>query len=242
MSSAGTNASMGRVLLVSNDSAAIQKVTEGMQQLAIATEVCLDVSMAFRLLDRKKFEPVIVDFGLGQAEQMLERVRLSEINRTVVTFAITDPLKPEAFEIQANFVMAKPLSANLVGRTLKAAFGLMVRERRRYFRCPTAIAAVVQSNGKEFSCHVVNISEKGMAVTELPSLKPGSQLRVLFTLPGQRAQFIVESEVCWHDEKGRAGLRSLTFLPGQYSLLQDWIAARLEEGIPETVARQFRKE
>jgi len=167
--------------------------------------------MAFRLLDRKKFEAVIVDFGLGQAEQMLERVRLSEINRTVVTFAITDPLKPEAFEIQANFVMAKPLSANLVGRTLKAAFGLMVRERRRYFRCPTAIAAVVQSNGKEFSCHVVNISEKGMAVTELPSLKPGSQLRVLFTLPGQRAQFIVESEVCWHDEKGRAGLRSFDF-------------------------------
>jgi hypothetical protein len=47
MSSAGTNASMGRVLLVSNDSAAIQKVTEGMQQLAIATEVCLDVQHGF---------------------------------------------------------------------------------------------------------------------------------------------------------------------------------------------------
>jgi len=42
-----------------------------------------------------------------------------------------------------------------LGRTLKAAFGLMVRERRRYFRCPTAIPAVVQSNGKEFRCHLV---------------------------------------------------------------------------------------
>jgi hypothetical protein len=242
MSSAGIKAAMGRVLLVSNDSAAIRRVTEGMQQLAVATEVCLDASMAFRLLDRKKFEAVIVDFGLGQADQMFDRVRLSEFNRTAVTFAITDALKPVAFEIQPNFVMQKPLSANLVGRTLKAAFGLIVRERRRYFRCPTAIAAVVQSSGKELSCQLVNISERGMAVTELPSMKPGTQLRVLFTLPGQRAQFIVESEVCWYDEKGRAGLRSLTFLPGQYSLLQDWLAAKLEEGIPETVARQFRKE
>ena len=212
-----------------------------MQQLAIATEVCLDVSMAFRLLDRKKFEAVVVDYGLGRADQMLDRVRLSPTNRTAVTFAITDPLKPAAFEIQPNFVMQKPLSANLVGRTLKAAFGLIVRERRRSFRCPTAIAAVVQSNDKEFSCQLVNISEKGMAVTEVPSLKPGTQLRVRFTLPGQRAHFVVESEVCWYDEKGRAGLRSSTFLLGQDSALQDWLAAKLEEGLPETVARQFGK-
>src|SRR4029077_7325288 len=185
MSSPGTNVSMGRVLLVSTESGAIQMVTGGTQQLAIMTEVCPDVSLAFRLLDGKKFEAVIVDFGLSQADQMLERVRLSEINRTAVTFAMTDPLQPPGFEIQPNFVIEKPLSANLFGRTLKAAFGLMVRERRRYFRCPTAIPAVVHTNGKEFSCHLVNLSKRGMAVTELPSLKPGTQLRVLFTLPGQ---------------------------------------------------------
>ena len=47
MSSPGTNASMGRVVLVSNDSAAIEKVTEGMQHLAIATGVWVDVSMLY---------------------------------------------------------------------------------------------------------------------------------------------------------------------------------------------------
>jgi len=240
MSSPGTKAALGRVLLICNDSAAIQQVAESMQQFAIATEVCNEVSMALRLLHRQKFEAVIVDCGLGQAGELLEQLRLSPPNRTAVTFAITDP-QTASLEIQPNFVMEKPLSADSVGRTLKAAFGLIVRERRRSFRCPVTIPAVILTNGKEASCHVVNISEGGMAIAESPSLKPGGQLRVLFILPGQRDRFTVESEVCWYDEKGRAGLRSLTIPSEQKSALQGWLAAKLEEDLPEAVARQFRK-
>ena len=50
---AETSGAMGRVLLVCDDSASIQQLTEGMQQLAIATEVCVDVRMALGLLSRK---------------------------------------------------------------------------------------------------------------------------------------------------------------------------------------------
>ena len=66
MSSPGVSFAMGRVLLVCDDSAAIQQLAEAMQQLAIATEVCVDVDMALRLLNLKKFEAVIVDFGLDK--------------------------------------------------------------------------------------------------------------------------------------------------------------------------------
>jgi len=242
MSSSGNKAAMGRVLLVCNDSAAIQQLAEGMQQFAIATEVCDEASVAFRLLNRQKFEAVIVDFGLGQALELLEQVRLSPFNRTAVTFAITDPKKPAPLRIQPNFVMEKPLSTNSVGRTLKAAFGLIVRERRRSFRCPVAIPAVmILVSGEEANCHVVNISEGGMAVAESPALKPGGQVSVAFTLPGRRDRFVFESEVCWYDEKGRAGLRSLTVPSEQRSALQGWLGAKLEEDLPESVARQFQK-
>ena len=122
MSSPGTSASMGRVLLVCDDSAAIQQLAEGMQRLAIATEVCVDVNMALRLLSRKKFEAVIVDFGLEQADEMLEQVRLSPSNRTAVTFAITDPARPARFEIQPNFLMEKPLSTSFRRADLKSGF------------------------------------------------------------------------------------------------------------------------
>ena len=242
MGSPAAGQSMGRVLIVCDDSAVIQPLAEGMQQLAIATEVCVDVSMALRLLNRKKFEAVIVDFGLAQAGEMLQQIRLSPSNRTAVTFAVTDPTKPSSFDIPPNFVMEKPLSKNSIGRTLKAAFGLIVRERRRSFRCPLEIPAAIQANGEEVACYLVNISEGGMAIAKSPGPKPGAQVKVLFTLPGELLRFKIESEVCWYDERGRAGLRSLVIPSEQKSILQQWLAAKLEEDLPETVARQFRKE
>ena len=72
---------------------AIRQVDEGMQQFAIATEVCNEVSLAVRQLNRQKFEAVIVDLGLAQAGEILEQVRLSPFNRTAVTFAIIDPAR-----------------------------------------------------------------------------------------------------------------------------------------------------
>lgn len=242
MSASGTGTAMGRVLLVCDDSAAIQQLAEGLQQFAIATEVCVDVSMALRLLNRKKFEAVIVDFGLAQAGEMLQQIRLSPSNRTAVTFAVTDSTRPSSFDIQPNFVMEKPLSTNLIGRTLKAAFGLIVRERRRSFRYPLQIPAAIQANGEEVACYLVNISEGGMAIAEAPPLKPGAQVKVLFTLPGERLRFKIDSEVCWYDEKDRAGLRWVVIPSEQKLILQQWLGAKLEESLPESVARQFRKE
>jgi PilZ domain len=240
MSSPGMKAAMGRVLLVCNDAEAVQHVTEGMQQFAIATEACNEVSLALRLLNQQKFEAVVIDLGLDRANEVLEQVRLSQSNRTVVTFAITDPQKPAGLKIQPHFAIEKPLSASSVGRTIKAAFGLIVRERRRSFRCPVTIPAVILTNGKEANCRLVNISEGGMAITETPSLQPGEHVRVLFTLPGQRNRFTIESEVCWYDEKGRAGIRWLLISAEQRAVLQEWLAAKLEEDLPEAVASQFR--
>jgi PilZ domain len=246
MSSPGTRAAMGRVLLICADSATIQQLTEGMQQFAIATEVFNEVSLARRQLNRQKFEAVIVDLGLAQAGEILKQVRLSPSNRTAVTFAITDPPVPGSLEVQQNevqpnFVMEKPLSAGSVGRTLKVAFGSIVRERRRSYRCPVTIPAVIRTSSWEANCHLVNLSEGGMAIAESPLLKPGGRVRVLFRLPGQSDSIALESEVCWYDESGRAGLLSLDIPPEQLAMLQNWLGAKLEEDLPESVALRFRR-
>src|ERR1700730_3240384 len=110
MSSPGTQAAMGRVLLICNDSIAIQHVAEASQQFAIATEVCDDAGMALGLVNRRKCEGIVVDGGLGQAGDILEQVRVPASSRTAVTYAITDPQKPPSFQIQSNFVIERPLS------------------------------------------------------------------------------------------------------------------------------------
>jgi CheY-like chemotaxis protein len=242
MGSPGAGISMGRVLLVCGDPAAVELLAKGTQQLALVTEFSDDVGQALALLKRNKFEAVIIDFGLPRADEMLEQVRLSPANRTAVTFAIAASGSPANFNLQPNFVLEKPFAPGAVERTLKAAFGLIVRERRRSFRCPITIPAAIQSDGEEVSCQLVNISEGGLAIRNSPSLKPGMQVKVIFTLPPQLVCFKIKSEVCWYDEKGHAGLRSLVIPSEQKSILQQWLAGKLEEDLPESVARQFRND
>jgi c-di-GMP-binding flagellar brake protein YcgR len=124
---------------------------------------------------------------------------------------------------------------------LKAAFGLIVRERRRSFRCPIAIPAAIRASGEEGRCHLMNISEGGMAISQSPLLKPGMHVKVLFTLPGQLVNFKIEAVVCWYHEQARAGLRSLIIPSQQKSVLQQWLSDKLEGDLPESVARLFRK-
>ncbi len=242
MGSAATSAVMGRALLISKDTVAIRELSDGMQQFAIAPELCEDVSLAVRLLNRKRFEAVIIDLADEPTDEILQRIRHSPSNSTAVTFVLSDSGRSAAFPIQPNFVMQKPLSAGVVGRTLKAAFGLIVRERRRSFRCPVTAHATVYNNGAQCACNLVNVSEGGLALSEMPALAPGSQVKVRFALPGHTVCVNLEAEICWYDQNGRAGLRTVAIAPDHRSLLQEWLTAKLEEDLPETVARQFRKE
>ena len=194
-------------------------------------------------MNTRKFETVVVDLKLGeQSRSVLERVRLSPSNHTTVAFAITRSAKEsaQAFEAGSNFVFERPLSPLALARTLKAAYGLIVRERLRYFRCPTSIPAIIGQDQGWIQAEAVNISQGGVAIVTSASLKSGTKVNVQLTIPGHANQFSVESEVCWCDAKGRAGLRFLSLSQERSAELMEWLACRLEQSLPESVAMKFR--
>ncbi len=233
-----------RALLVSNDPPTIELLSKSLEELAASTDVCRDIQSAIDHLNSRKFETVVVDLKLGEhSKDILERVRLSPSNHTTVAFAITDSTEESAiaFEAGSNYVLERPLSPTSIGPTLKTAYSLIVRERRRYFRCPISIpAAIGEHQAEEIHCQAVNISEGGMAIISSAPLQPGAQVAVQFTIPGQVRPFAAQSEVCWCDEQGRAGLRFLNLSFEHSSELREWLAQRLEESLPESVALKFR--
>ena len=238
-------ASVGRVLLVSNDPVTVEQLTEAMHQLALYPEVCLEVPAALRLLNSQKFEAVIVDLLLGEsAHTILVEARISRYNRTVVTFAISGSPggSAEAFKSGSSFVLERPPSMVSITRTLKAAYGLIVRERRRYFRCPVAVPADIRRAGfNDVRCQTLNISEGGLAMTVPVPLKSVLLVSVHFQLPGRPFQFAAPSFICWSDEYGRVGLQ-FTSPSGEWkSELQGWLSQRLEDSLPESVAEKFRR-
>jgi len=116
---------------------------------------------------------------------ILDEVRLSPSNRKAVTFLINaGDAEGTAFRKRSEFVFERPLSAKSIRNTLKPAYGLILRERRRYFRSPVSIPVTILRQGmQEVRCNSVNISEGGMALSTFVPLIPGECVQVQFILP-----------------------------------------------------------
>jgi len=230
-------------LLVSNDTVTIKQLSESMQQLALSRDVCVEVSTALVVLNQRKFDAVIVDLLLGgEANAVLEKVRRSPSNRTAVIFTVSgsDAETISAFKAGSNFVLRRPLSPTLIGRHLKVAYGLILRERRRYFRCPVQIPAMICSAGMpNINGQTVNVSESGIAIATPVSLQPGVKVQVHFTLPGHASPFVVGAAICWCKET-YLGLQFISVSSHLTAELQEWLLQRLEESLPEFLADKFR--
>jgi len=233
---------IGHTLLISADPVTIQQFSHALEELSISPDVCQDLTAAVSLLNRRKFDAVVVDLQLEEAVLIVNAVRLSPSNRTAVTFAISaSDAKGTAFRSKTAFVFERPLSAKSIGSTLRPAYGLILRERRRYFRCPLAISAVILRRSKpEIRCNSVNISEGGMALSTIIPLSTGEKVHLQFTLPGHEVPFLAECTICWL-KTGHIGLRFVSLSQEHKSELQGWLSGRLEEMLPEIVAGKFRR-
>jgi len=231
-------------LLVSNDPATIHQVNSVLAELSISSDVCQEGPASIRLLNCRKFDVVIVDLELGEHSGIaLDAVRLSPSNRTAVTFAIAacDTTSTAVFSKKAGFVFARPLSRHSILGILKPAYGLILRERRRYFRCPVTLpVTILRQMHPDIHCYSVNVSEGGMGVSCLAPLPIGESVHVQFTLPDHKAPFFAESKVLWW-KTGHLGIRFESVSEGLQSEMQDWLSQELEKTLPESVAGQFLK-
>jgi PilZ domain-containing protein len=236
--------SVGNVLLVCKDADAIRLLTDAVQQFALSLDVHHQADTAARMLGRQKFEAVVVDLELGDgAKTVLREVYLSSSNQTAVTFTITSRnAEKDSGMMGSTFTFVRPLSVESISLTLKAAYGLIVRERRRYFRFPLAVPAFLRTaEGKQIESQTVNIGEGGMGLHTSHPFKAKEKALVQFAFPDPRSQFSAELDVCWYDQSGRLGVRFLALSAQQKSGLREWLSAKFEESIPERVAAHFRK-
>jgi PilZ domain len=204
-----------------------------MQELGLSVEVCTKVPTALDCISFRKIEVGVIDFSLGyQAEFFLAGLRTSASNRTSISFALTGNSEQtaRALSLGAVFALEKPLSLESVRHTIKAAAGLIARERRRHFRYPVSVPAVlIRQSQPEIFGRTVNISENGMAFRTITTpLTPGSELTAQFNLSEPSLLVTADCRVCWSDDEGQAGL-SFLFLPGTVSSdLQLWLSRKLE--------------
>ena len=218
-----------QALVLSEDSKTVRVLRRLLEELEISFEHCTLADEAMELLSRRKFDGVFADCDIEGSSQLLKAVRRSRTNQRSIVFAILtgDMSVRQAFELGANFVLYKPVSVERAKRSLRAAHGMMMRERRRHFRHPMDSRVYLSfEKVKDLQATILDLSSGGMAIKTMEPLALRHEVHLRFALPGNTSFLEGEAQVAWVDAFGRAGLQFTILPPGSQGELEKWLLAR----------------
>jgi len=237
MHSGAPNAIAVRVLLVSDDPEAVRLLSDTIRRFSIELEITADLEIASKHLSRKKYEAVILDFERhSHALALLEKQRATTSNKSAVTLGIVrnDQAASAAFRAGVDFVFVRPLSSEILERTLKPSYSLMLREKRRYYRMELEVPVIVSTVDGAQLATSVNISDGGIALTTAGYLQVGETYQMQLKLPRNAKNLMLAGEVCWRDNTGRVGLQFVNVPSDAKMQLQSWIADSLERLVQQS--------
>jgi len=227
-----------RVLLFNCDAGVVEVLRRSMAQVAMLPEVCCDEASASIRLSRSECEAIVIDLKERTTNQeFLKKIQGMSAHRRVIVLAVLDADNDieGAFRAGANFVLERPLFPRIVSRTLKAAYPLMLQERRRHFRCPLQFAVQITLESKRlFQATALNVSEGGIALkTDVP-LHPGQGLQLQFVLPGTSRSINIWGRVGWNHASGRAGIQFSQVPSAIVEQIQQWLLIWLRRSVCES--------
>lgn len=216
-----------RALVVCPDQDSASLLALMQSELGMAAEHTPSISCGLDLLDSRRFDAIVLDYRADRSsEEFLARLRQSSKNRSSMLIAIVDGTfnaRP-VFGLGANFVLYRPLSSERTRISLRAARGLMRRERRRSPRKPVSSTANVAYPGApELSAALTDLSDGGTALLTASRIPPACKVYFEFALPGQKQLVRLSGEVAWQDASGRTGIRFLDVPQSSRRLIQTWL-------------------
>jgi ActR/RegA family two-component response regulator len=204
-------------LLLTRDDQVIRVLRRVVDDLDVSLEVCTGADKAAEELEQRKFDAVLIDCDdVHNAITVLCSVRLTPSNKTSTVFAIVNGITTptSAIELGANLSLEKPINDTMAKHAFRTVHGLMLQERRRYYRHAVDLAVTLRFEDRDKATHrdvpatAVNLSEGGMALkvkSTLPSEFRTAQMR--FILPGSHDLVEILGVIAWADEQGNVGVR-----------------------------------
>ncbi|MFY9559533.1 MAG: PilZ domain-containing protein [Terriglobales bacterium] len=216
-----------RVLVACPDQDSANLLSLVLAEMGMTAEHTPSISRALDRLNEEHFDAVILDYHANQSsEEFLAKLRQTPKSRSILLIAIVDgdfSARP-VFGLGANFVLYRPLSPERTRLSLRAARGLMRRERRRTPRIPVSSPASVAYPGAEdVRATLVDLSDGGTAVRSGNTLPPACKVYFQFALPGQQQAVRLSGEVAWQDASGRSGIRFVDVPQASRRLMQAWL-------------------
>ncbi len=216
-----------RALVVCPDQDSASLLTLILSEMGMAAEHTPSISRGLELLGSQHFDAIVLDYRADQSsEEFLARLRQSAKNRASMLIALVDSgfnARP-VFGLGANFVLYRPLSSERTRISLRAARGLMHRERRRAPRTPVSSTANVAYPGAPaLNAVLTDLSDGGTSFQTANRIPSSCKVYFEFALPGQEQLVRLSGEVAWQDSSGRTGIRFLDVPQSSRRLIQNWL-------------------
>jgi len=151
--------------------------------LSLPNVVCPAESRGYLPVE-SKVGAIIVDLSLGeQAGVILDAARLAQSNQKAVTFPISGERGGRHnLPQETTFVCQRPLSAKSTGKTLRPAYGLILKAKTALFPLPSFNPGChPEASQPEARCSSVNISEGSMTLSTIVPLSTAEKVHLQFT-------------------------------------------------------------
>lgn len=197
--------------------------------LGISMEHCPDQSAAVDRLMASHFDALIVDCDDEESASVaLQTTAAAAKNKPLVLAIVPSQVSIRStFSLGASFVLYKPVSLDKARASLRAARGMMCRERRASMRVPVQLLTSISYRGaSEISATMLDLSEGGAAVQIKQEMNSKGPLTLQFSLPHIAAPIRATGEVIWRDKQGRCGIRFIDVPANSRHSLRDWLSTQ----------------
>ncbi len=227
-------------VIYSKDERVLRILRSLLADLSIQAEFAANAAEAVECLAQQKYDAIFAECDNPDGTAVLRTVRRSRHNQRSVAFVISPDGTAGglAVELGAHFVLEKPLVTEKVKRTLKAAHGLMMREKRAHFRHEIAAPASLRTEKAGLTATMRNLSPGGAFLECGSALKKGQLIQMRFLLPDSSSVVETAARVAWSDLTGRAGVQFESTSEESKRALMQWAAARSVESAQLPVVSQ----
>jgi DNA-binding NarL/FixJ family response regulator len=232
-----------RVLLLCSDAGTSDLLRKVLAHQDMVSDHVSSLEEALALVVERRYDALVLDAQDEQgASAVISKAHLSKVNSGTLVIALVGSTNDvrHLFSLGTNFVLYKPISEERAKVSLKAAQGLMRRERRRVPRIPVYTPAnLAYANVEESKSTMLDVSEEGAAIQSERRLPPACKVYFQFTLPGQTQLVRLSGEVAWQDSTGRVGIRFVAVPQASRRILNEWLLHnnfRKENSAPKSIS------
>ena len=219
-----------QALVFCNDAQSLCTIDRVFGENDVVSDVCLTSATALKALKHKRFDLLVLDFDDPGALAVLDTPAGSGLSfpNIVVTFARSFETLKRAQQKRVHFVLQTPFTSALMARTVRAAYTLLIKERRTAFRHQVKMKAsahiLEDGNKRELnSPMLLDLSHTGLCLKVNGVVAKDATITVAFQLPETQDTIHATGKVMWSNATGHVGVLFQFVPPQEMRKLRDWL-------------------